>query len=414
MLADVAELAGERVRRLAGRLAEELERARSPVARARRRRGRPRPGGARGRRSPRSGSATAGRGRRRARGAGRRPGSSFGEVDEEQVLEPGRRRGGRSRETPSANSPSSASVRRAPDRRLDGRQRGRDRAPRAGGGRPRRSRDGRPRGGGSGRGARPAAAGAVPACDPRSAGRRSPARRPAGAAPARPRRRRGRAASRVSPRNGIRSMSRRVWHVRGTAGRGQPRPTISASAGATASGAAGRPRARSMRRRSSSPAGSNSYDQRADALGPAEPRVEPVRDRLARQQDDVGRPVDQVEIAARRRSSPTRARRRSCPTGPASRRCSRRRASEAQTSPTREPDGRRGDLVDELEVARPDEHRDDRHPAVDERLGLVGVERRRGDEVVVEPVEPLGQVVEQRALDVDQVGERVAAAARAS
>ena len=61
--------------------------------------------------------------------------------------------------------------------------------------------------------------------------------------------------------------------------------------------------------------------------------------------------------------------------------------------------------MDELDVARADEHRHDRHPAVDERLGLVGVERRRRDEVVVEPVEPVGQVVEQRALDLDPAGE---------
>ena len=82
--------------------------------------------------------------------------------------------------------------------------------------------------------------------------------------------------------------------------------------------------------------------------------------------------------------------------------------SDAQTSPTREPAGSAGDLVDELDVARPDEHRDDRHAAVDERLGLVGVEGRRRDEVVVEPLEPVGQVVEERALDLDQAGERVA------
>ena len=57
--------------------------------------------------------------------------------------------------------------------------------------------------------------------------------------------------------------------------------------------------------------------------------------------------------------------------------------------------------MDELDVAGPDEHRDDRQPAVDERLRLVGVERRRRDEVVVEPIEPLRQVVEERALHLD-------------
>ena len=80
--------------------------------------------------------------------------------------------------------------------------------------------------------------------------------------------------------------------------------------------------------------------------------------------------------------------------------------SEAQTTPTREPAGSAGDLVDELDVARPDEHRHDRHPAADERLGLVGVERRGRDEVVVEPLEALGDLVEQRALGLDQAGER--------
>ena len=54
--------------------------------------------------------------------------------------------------------------------------------------------------------------------------------------------------------------------------------------------------------------------------------------------------------------------------------------------------------MDEVHVARADDHRDDRHPAADERLGLIGVERRRGDEVVVEPVQALGQLVEQRTL----------------
>ena len=78
--------------------------------------------------------------------------------------------------------------------------------------------------------------------------------------------------------------------------------------------------------------------------------------------------------------------------------------SEAHTRPTREPCGQAGDLVDELEVARPDEHRHDRHAAGGQDLGLVGVERRRRHDVVVEPVEPLGQVVEERALGLDQPG----------
>ena len=76
--------------------------------------------------------------------------------------------------------------------------------------------------------------------------------------------------------------------------------------------------------------------------------------------------------------------------------------SEAHTSPTREPVGSAGDLVDELDVARADEHRHDRDAAGDQGLRLVGVERRRRDEVVVEALEPLGQVVEERALGLDQ------------
>ena len=80
--------------------------------------------------------------------------------------------------------------------------------------------------------------------------------------------------------------------------------------------------------------------------------------------------------------------------------------SDAQTRPTREP-GEAGDLVDELEVARADEHRHDRDPAGGQDLALVGVERRRRDEVVVEAVEPLGQVVDERALGLDHARERV-------
>ena len=35
------------------------------------------------------------------------------------------------------------------------------------------------------------------------------------------------------------------------------------------------------------------------------------------------------------------------------------------------------------------------------------MERGRGDQVVVEPIEPIGQIVDERALDLDQVRERV-------
>ena len=81
--------------------------------------------------------------------------------------------------------------------------------------------------------------------------------------------------------------------------------------------------------------------------------------------------------------------------------------SEAQTRPTREPARQPGDLVDELDVAGADEHRHDRDATGRQRLCLVGVERRRGHEVVVEALEPVGQVVEQRALGLDQPGELV-------
>ena len=80
---------------------------------------------------------------------------------------------------------------------------------------------------------------------------------------------------------------------------------------------------------------------------------------------------------------------------------------EAHTSPTRDAARQPGDLVDQLEVAGADEHRHDRDPAGGQDLGLVGVERRRRDQVVVEAVEALGQVVEQRALGLDEPGELV-------
>ena len=81
--------------------------------------------------------------------------------------------------------------------------------------------------------------------------------------------------------------------------------------------------------------------------------------------------------------------------------------SFAQTRPTREPGPRPGDLVDELQVARPDEHRDDRQATRREHLRLVGMEGRGRDEVVVELVQTLGQVVDQRPLGFDHPGERV-------
>ena len=63
--------------------------------------------------------------------------------------------------------------------------------------------------------------------------------------------------------------------------------------------------------------------------------------------------------------------------------------------------------MDELDVRRADDHRHDRDASRDEGLGLIGVERRRGDEVVVEALEPFGQVVEQCAFDLDRPAELV-------
>ncbi len=84
------------------------------------------------------------------------------------------------------------------------------------------------------------------------------------------------------------------------------------------------------------------------------------------------------------------------------------RADEADARALGQP----GDLVDELQVAGSDEHGHDRDPAGGQRLRLVGVEGRRRDEVVVELVETLGQVVDERALSLDHAGERVDEALR--
>jgi hypothetical protein len=58
--------------------------------------------------------------------------------------------------------------------------------------------------------------------------------------------------------------------------------------------------------------------------------------------------------------------------------------------------------VDEVEVAGADQHGHDRHPAGRLGLRLVGVERRRRDQVVVEALEPLVDLLEERALGVDR------------
>ena len=80
----------------------------------------------------------------------------------------------------------------------------------------------------------------------------------------------------------------------------------------------------------------------------------------------------------------------------------------AATGRADEPDpravGQTGDLMDELDVAGPDQHGHDRDATGGQHLGLVGMERRRRHEVVVEALEPLGQVVEERPLGLDQPG----------
>ena len=126
----------------------------------------------------------------------------------------------------------------------------------------------------------------------------------------------------------------------------------------------------------------------AQPLRPVEARVEAQGHRLARQEDDVGLAVDLVELGLRVRDG--------------GHDLHALRAAQLQhlgdvldaaLGAADEPHlgaRRQGrDLVDELHVAGADDHRDHRHPAGDVGLGLVGVERRRRDEVVVVAVEAL-------------------------
>ena len=139
----------------------------------------------------------------------------------------------------------------------------------------------------------------------------------------------------------------------------------------------------------------------------ARTRVEARGERLARHQDEVGRPIDHARGPPVARSS---AETISTPVLPAIASVSRMLSaprSEAQTSPTREPFGRPAISWTSSTYARPDEHGHDRDAAGDEGLGLVGVERRRRHEVVVEALEALGQVVEERAFGLDETGEFV-------
>ena len=63
--------------------------------------------------------------------------------------------------------------------------------------------------------------------------------------------------------------------------------------------------------------------------------------------------------------------------------------------------------MDELEIAWTDQHGDDREATGGQGLALVGVERGRGDEVVVEAVQAFWQVVDERALGLDEPRELV-------
>ena len=103
--------------------------------------------------------------------------------------------------------------------------------------------------------------------------------------------------------------------------------------------------------------------------------VEPGGQRLARHQDEVGRlgrRPSAASVVADERRHDLDARRPGQLA--ASRGCCPTPRSEAQTRPTREPARQPGDLVDELDVAGPDEHRHDRDAAGDQRPGP----RRRG------------------------------------
>ena len=84
----------------------------------------------------------------------------------------------------------------------------------------------------------------------------------------------------------------------------------------------------------------------------------------------------------------------------------------AATGRADEPDPRAvrqtGDLMDELDVAGPDQHGHDRDATGGQHLGLVGMECRGRHQVVVEALEPLGQIVEERPLHFDDARELVA------
>ena len=316
----------------------------APAPSSRRRR----PGGARGRRSWPSGSRPAGRDRRRARGAAPRPGCRW-RGGRGRVLEAGRRglldAGKRLRE----RAEKRVRPRVRADRRADARQgaptsaaagwrraastiarwaaswsrlEGEAARRRSGWRGPARPVDVEPRptsrratAGRSGRG-RPSAA---------SSGERAGARLAERAGLPRMRLELGTSGPRRCARPSAAAGDRRDGRRAGTAGGDR---LASGASAATCS---------IERRRSSRPGRIELVRPLPDPLGPVEALVDPVGDRLARQQDDVGRPVDQLEVW---RSSSIVAETSSTPVVPDRASVSAMFSaprSEAQTSPTREP-----------------------------------------------------------------------------
>ena len=160
------------------------------------------------------------------------------------------------------------------------------------------------------------------------------------------------------------------------------------------------------RRRSSSPDGSKSYVHGRIRSGTAERAVQPSRQRFAREQDQISRLVDQLEVLGLRDQrrddvDSLRARQRERLEDVVG--AAFRGAHEPDPGPSRKP----GDLVHQLDVRGTDEHGHHRDTTCDERLGLIGVERRGRHEVVVEPLEPLRQIVEKRAFGFDRPREGV-------
>ena len=198
-------------------------------------------------------------------------------------------------------------------------------------------------------------------------------------------------------------MSRRVWHV------GCAPDAVAAVAGQAETASAGR--RRDVLDRPAEQLESGRVElvaPRPDALRPREPAIEPrsaeSASRDMRMRSAISSTRSSVLGLAEQRRDDLDARR----PGELERLEHVLRAAVVGADETDARAGRQtGDLVDELEVAGSDEHRDDRHAAGGEHLALVGVEGRRRDEVVVEALESLGHVVDQRALGLDHAREGV-------